>query len=430
MAWGDLADNQMVSFTDAQTGGFTLQTGQSHTASNQCMTKSQAVEKYHLDNLYLSGFTNSQLVPKSNWKVGIYGFDWPVYDIKIQSDGKILVGGTFDTYRGATLTTPNLVRLFPDGTLDTSFNASGTGPLGDVRSIYILPDGRIAIGGDFIWYNGTVVNRICILNPEGTLNTTLTGCNSTVETIAFRGEYLYIGGNFTSLNGSPAGYIGAIHMDTGVKSPSFSIGSGFNNSVMAIHIGTDNEIYVGGYFLQYKSSTAKGLVKLQDNGNILRNYNLAARGYAYTPIVNAITTTSDYRVVAGGDFKETSGTPYTNIVAFNTDGTVYNVFGTGLNSDVFRLDTFGDNQLLVSGRFGNYDGEDINVSVKMFFGLQRYNIDINYTPDFNGEIYAHAIDSNGNVLYGGLFTIAADTSVTKTVNRIAKFSSTGTLLSI
>jgi hypothetical protein len=260
MAWGDLADNQMVSFTDAQTGGFTLQTGQSHTASNQCMTKSQAVEKYHLDNLYLSGFTNSQLVPKSNWKVGIYGFDWPVYDIKIQSDGKILVGGTFDTYRGATLTTPNLVRLFPDGTLDTSFNASGTGPLGDVRSIYILPDGRIAIGGDFIWYNGTVVNRICILNPEGTLNTTLTGCNSTVETIAFRGEYLYIGGNFTSLNGSPAGYIGAIHMDTGVKSPSFSIGSGFNNSVMAIHIGTDNEIYVGGYFLQYKSSTAKGLV--------------------------------------------------------------------------------------------------------------------------------------------------------------------------
>jgi hypothetical protein len=66
----------------------------------------------------------------------------------------------------------------------------------------------------------------------------------------------------------------------------------------------------------------------------------------------------------------------------------------------------------------------------MFFGLQRYNIDINYTPDFNGEIYAHAIDSNGNVLYGGLFTIAADTSVTKTVNRIAKFSSTGTLLSI
>ena len=71
MAWGDLTNNQMVSFTDAQGGGFTLQSGQSNVTSNQCMTKSQALAKYVLDSDSMSSYSSSQLVPKSTWVTGI-----------------------------------------------------------------------------------------------------------------------------------------------------------------------------------------------------------------------------------------------------------------------------------------------------------------------------------------------------------------------
>ena len=65
MAWNDLLANQMVSFTDAQGGGFTLKSGQSSVTSNQCMTKAQVLAKYNLGSTNLNAYASNQLVPKS-----------------------------------------------------------------------------------------------------------------------------------------------------------------------------------------------------------------------------------------------------------------------------------------------------------------------------------------------------------------------------
>ena len=73
MAWSSLASNQMVSFTDAQGGGFALQSGQSHITSNQCMTKSEALAKYVLNASNMSSYASNQLVPKSVWASGVVG---------------------------------------------------------------------------------------------------------------------------------------------------------------------------------------------------------------------------------------------------------------------------------------------------------------------------------------------------------------------
>jgi hypothetical protein len=67
MAWAGLASNQMVSYTDAQGGGFTLQSGQSSVTSDQCMTKTDALTKYLLDAASMSNYASNQLVPKSAW---------------------------------------------------------------------------------------------------------------------------------------------------------------------------------------------------------------------------------------------------------------------------------------------------------------------------------------------------------------------------
>lgn len=67
MPWNDLASNQMVSYTDAQGGGFTLQAGQSSVTSNQCMTKADALAKYVLNSSFMASYADNQLVPKSTW---------------------------------------------------------------------------------------------------------------------------------------------------------------------------------------------------------------------------------------------------------------------------------------------------------------------------------------------------------------------------
>lgn len=71
MAWSSLLSNQMVSYTDAQGGGFTLQSGQSNVTSNQCMTKSDALAKYNLDASAMTAYASNQLVPKSVWVSGL-----------------------------------------------------------------------------------------------------------------------------------------------------------------------------------------------------------------------------------------------------------------------------------------------------------------------------------------------------------------------
>jgi hypothetical protein len=68
MAWGDLASNQMVSYNDASSGGFTLKPGQTNSSSPQCMTKNDAFTKY---NLATTSNTNTvasnQLMRKDYW---------------------------------------------------------------------------------------------------------------------------------------------------------------------------------------------------------------------------------------------------------------------------------------------------------------------------------------------------------------------------
>ena len=78
MSWSGLASNEMVTFTNAQGGGFTLNSGQSSVTSNECMTKSQALTKYNLDASAMSAYANNQLVPKSVWVSGVTSYSYEV----------------------------------------------------------------------------------------------------------------------------------------------------------------------------------------------------------------------------------------------------------------------------------------------------------------------------------------------------------------
>ena len=98
--------------------------------------------------------------------------------VAAQPDGKVLVGGDLDSIGGTAVN--NLARLNADGTLDAVFLANAAVNLSfpnniPPTSVYVLrvqADGRILVGGNYLQLDGTTRRYLGRLNADGTLDTT------------------------------------------------------------------------------------------------------------------------------------------------------------------------------------------------------------------------------------------------------------------
>ncbi len=176
------------------------------------------------------------------------GTNTNVKSIVIQNDGKILVGGFFSSFNGTT--TNNIARLNPDGTLDNTFNV-GTGFDTEVNSIALQSDGKIIVGGYFNTFCGVSSVYLIRLNQNGTKDNSFnigTGTNNVVNTISVQSDdKIILGGYFSSYNGFSSNYMVRLNQD-GIIDPTFSIGTGFSTAVFALKIQQDGKIIVGGNF--------------------------------------------------------------------------------------------------------------------------------------------------------------------------------------
>ena len=132
--------------------------------------------------------------------------NWGLIDaVAQQVDGKIIVGGSFETANGAART--GIARFNLDGTLDTNFKADTVSELnfpGFIYDIAVQPNGKILVGG-LGHFNSTIRTAIVRLNSDGTLDTSfdLSYINSTETTLVYNifvqddGKIL-LGGLFSS----------------------------------------------------------------------------------------------------------------------------------------------------------------------------------------------------------------------------------------
>lgn len=109
--------------------------------------------RYNINGIIDAGFITGE------------GFDGLVTDMALQSDGKIIVTGYFQSYNGNNVN--RIVRLLSNGALDPSFNI-GSGFDASTHAIAIQPDGKILVGGAFTQYNGDSWSGIVRLNIDGT----------------------------------------------------------------------------------------------------------------------------------------------------------------------------------------------------------------------------------------------------------------------
>ena len=277
------------------------------------------------------------------------GFNGHVNSIGIQSDGKIIVAGFFSSYNG--LACSNIIRINSDGTADLTFNY-GAGFNSEVKTVSIQSDGKIIVGGSFTSYNGTTVNRIARLNTNGIVDASFiygTGFNGTVNSTNIQSNgRIIVGGSFTSFNGITRNYIARLIPSNGNFDNTFTIGTGFNSEVRAIEIQSDGKILIGGYFTVYNALTITRSTRLNSNGTVDLTFN--------PPTINGgvscISIQSDGKIILAGIFAPS------RIFRLNSDGTLDLTFnyGTGFNWNVNTSIIQSDGKILLGGAFTCFDG--------------------------------------------------------------------------
>src|SRR5690554_3125735 len=317
----------------------------------------------------------------SSFNIGM-GFNYAVRSVALQPDGKVLVGGEYTEYNGQTQN--HISRLNSDGSLDTSFE-TGMGFNSFVIAITLQPDGKILTGGTFTSYNGQTQNRIARLNTDGSLDTSFNtgtgfGVSYWIHEITLQPDgKILVGGTFTQYNGQTQNRIIRLNTDGSIDT-SFVTGTGFNDWVETITLQSDGKILVGGKFTSYNGQSRNSIVRLNTDGSLDTSFNIGT-GFnisEWSHSVLAIILQPDEKILVGGSFTEYNGQTQKSIVRLNMDGSV----DTSFNSEV---------------------------------GFYRYHA--------NGVIYTMALQPDGKILVGGLFTRFG----TQTQNRISRLNSDGSL---
>ncbi len=336
-----------------------------------------------------------------------------VNDIVVQPDQKIIVGGTFTTYSNVT-NKNRIIRLNQDGNIDASFQPATGFNNGVVQSLALQSNGKIIAGGTFTTYNSQPRSGIVRINDiDGSLDATFTvgaGFNSAsnVYAICIQPDgKIILGGSFTTYDGNTASKI--VRLDTtGAVDASFSTGTGFNNDVRSIcYDALSNKIYVAGNFTSYNgTSNIQRIVRLDLNGNIDGGF-VAGTGFNNT--VYKILLDGSNNIIAAGNFTTYQGQNQKRLCRLLSSGNIDASFssGNGFNMTVLDINLDINGNIICGGNFSVYDTDTIGKLCRI---TPNGNIDNTfYSSAYSaysftgGDIATLAVQTNGSIVFGGGF---------------------------
>ena len=283
--------------------------------------------------------------------------------------------------------------------VDLGFNYNGSsfgvGANNIVYTIKVQPDGKILVGGEFTSFNGVPKNRLVRLNQDGTIDESFSigsGANNFIHSIAFQPDgKVLIGGAFSSFNGNPSSGLARLNSD-GSFDQSFSVGSGFNNVVMSIQIQPDGKILAGGNFSIYNGVGRTALARLNSNGSLDGSFIPAATGIGY---IFSLGLQSDGKVLLGGY----------GFARLNTDGSLDSSFNTGSGVNDFIHSLFVDSlgRIVIVGNFTSYNGVGRS-RVARILSKGTLDTSFNPVQGANNQVRTILPVGGEKYLIGGLFT--------------------------
>lgn len=332
-----------------------------------------------------------------------------INDIIIRSDGRILIGGDFNSVDGVWRN--NVARLNPNGSVDQSLN-EGYGTNGTVHVLLDRPDGSILVGGWFTTYNWTGRQYLALIDTEASLLPMFepfgTGANRSIYTTCLQPDgKVIIGGSFTGFNGTARNYIARLNSD-GSLDLSFATDSSLVGTVYASALQANGKILIGGYFSYRSGNTKWGVARLHPNGSLDATFNSDGTGVDWGT-VHAISTLPDGKTLLAGDFFTYNGIGCRRIVRLNEDGSWDNSFnpGNSANYPIRSMLVQPDGRVLIGGDFTSFNGVvqhhlarleadgalDLSFAIADGFGPAEYH-----------SVLAMQLQPDGKILLAGAFT--------------------------
>lgn len=407
--------------------------------------------------------------------------DSSVNTMALQSDGKLLIGGSFTSIfaknASAYVQRNRIARLNADGTLDT-FNPNANA---SVSSIQVVDGGKIAIAGSFTTLDpndtdatdGDTVYEsrkyIAVLNPDGTVAPFNISPNGAITQLLYVSpDKLFAFGGFSGFQtGTPASwtYVASLARLTtsGVIDTAFAPGILAPNggAVNAVAVERTGTYLLGGKFVGFAGSTSANLVRLTPYGVADSSYQPNPNGqinaillppanidasvtsgrYAWVVadgtlknntsqprLIGRVSTTlvqRDGRVLIGGSFSVQGNTSYKNFIRLNRDGSLDLSFNPAPNGEVLALAEQQHNEIVVGGAFTTMSGATRNYIARVFADGALDSFD----PSTNSTVYAIAVLGDGKILIGGNFTTVQPNSAESTTarNYIARLNADGSL---
>jgi uncharacterized delta-60 repeat protein len=248
------------------------------------------------------------------------GADHAVRAIAVQGDGKILLGGWFESVDGISQT--NLARLDANGSFDAAFR-----PRLDhrysVTSVAVQPDGKILFAGDFNSVNEVARHGVARLNPDGTLDAfdpsitpdTRSDFDRLVRLLLQPDGRILIYGDFSAVSGVTRKYLARLNADGSLDS-SFFPDPFIIEGPEALALQCDGKILIGGATAWL---TNNSFARLNPDGSLDQSFLVEVYGASLTPAGNAIAQLLDGKILAAGWFNSVGGVNRTNIVRLMGD---------------------------------------------------------------------------------------------------------------
>lgn len=299
-----------------------------------------------------------------NAVAGIYP-NGAIENLSLQADGKIIIGGSFNSYNG--IARNRIARVNPDGSLDESFTA-GLAPNSMVYTTALQADSKILAGG--LYFSGSTVNKtFARFNADGTEDVDFTnnlayggtslsgiGTLSRVNKILIQPD----GRIIVVANENIGGIVARLNAD-GTTDESFNVGESNLGSYQNAALQPDGKIIIRGNFSTYSSPPAgtpitglNNLIRLNGDGSL--DLNFTPPGLT-TYGISSIALQADGKILLVGNLDNTD---WAGIRRINADGTLDTGFVPSplaqngpLILTIWALSVQDDGKIFVGGNF-NY----------------------------------------------------------------------------
>jgi uncharacterized delta-60 repeat protein len=283
---------------------------------------------------------NTDGTPDSSFSPGSGFSGGDVTKLYVQGDGKILAFGTFTAFNSTARV--NLARINSDGTLDTGFTPS----ISNVKNIVLAPDGKIYLLGTTLVVNTVSRTGVARLNSDGTLDTSflvILGDPDMHDCVAHPDGRVTVVGSFNGLNGNNNWINSARFFPDGTHDTSF------NGGVQVFHRVA---LQPDGKYILASTIGALPLWRFGANG-LPQDTSFNATGAVKSGGIETITTEADGGMILAGSF--TTGQP--RIVRLDPVGVPDVQYAApGANGNVNGFAIQADRKVIAVGAFTSVAG--------------------------------------------------------------------------